>query len=316
MNKSDERFLVTGATGFVGSCIVRELVHRKKRVNILVRNKELNWRLQDVASQINIYECDLLSTSLHEVIDTISPTVIFHLAAYGALPKEEDVDRMIDVNIKGTRNLILTLKKHMFRLFINTGSSSEYGIKDRKMREEDVCEPINDYGVAKVAVTLFCQKIAKTESLPIVTFRLFSPYGYYEKKNRLMPTLIYNSLNNKTIDLTSPSYVRDFIFIEDVVNAYMLAVEKPVTPGEIINIGSGEQSSIGQVAELILKLTGGKSSLQWGAKKGQARQIEPKMWQADIRKAKKILGWEPTFSLKEGLQKTSQWFGKNIHLYE
>lgn len=311
-----DSFLVTGATGFVGSCIARELVHQKKRVNIIVRNKNLNWRLLDIASQLNIYECDLMSESLERVIAKIRPTYIFHLASYGTLAEENDISKMININIKGTLNLIKAVRQNKFKLFIHTGSSSEYGVKNKKMEESDILEPINDYGVTKATSTLFCQKIAKMESLPIITFRLFSPYGYFEEKSRLVPSVILNALSGKPINLSSPDNVRDFIFIEDVVNAYLSSPEGNFPHGAIINIGSGKQHSVAEVVSTILQITKSSSKVNFGRVKRQERQVEPKVWEADISKAVKVLQWKPKNSLEEGLAKTVEWFRLNKRLYE
>jgi len=311
-----ETYLVTGSTGFIGSCITRELVRQKKHVSIIVRNKSLNWRLKEISSYLNIYECNLLSQSLEDVVERIKPTYIFHLASYGSLPRENDIERMLDINIKGTLNLINAVKKNKFKLFINAGSSSEYGIKNNKMKESDILEPINDYGVTKATSTLFCQKIAMMESLPIITFRLFSPYGYFEEKSRLVPSVILNALNNDEINVSSPDHVRDFIFIEDVANAYLSSLHCNFPHGAIINIGSGKQHSVAEVVNIILQLTKSGSKVNFGRVKRQERQVEPKVWEADITKAVKVLQWKPKNSLEEGLAKTVEWFRLNKRLYE
>lgn len=308
-------YLITGATGFVGSCIARELIRQKKHVSIIVRDKRLNWRLQDIISKLDIYECDLLSKSLDTVITKIMPTCLFHLASYGSLPFENITARMIDVNIKGTINLINAVKKNKFKLFINTGTSSEYGIKNKKMKESDIPAPINDYGVIKTAVTLFCQKEAIRNNLPIITLRLFSPYGYVEDKSRLIPSIIINALKNKPIELSFPNIVRDFIFIEDVVNAFIKATESKTNPGEVFNIGAGKQHQVSDVVSLVLQITNSNSKIAWGKVEKQARQIEPKRWEADILKAQKILKWKPEHDLEAGLKKTIEWFRQYSYLY-
>ncbi len=309
-------YLITGATGFIGACLTRELVRQKKHVSVIVRDKRLNWRLHDIASKLDIYECDLLSKSLNIVIAKIKPAYIFHLASYGSLPSENIISQMVDVNIRGTINLINATKKHGFKLFINTGSSSEYGIKSRKMKESDIIAPVNDYGVTKGAATLFCQKEAIRNNLPIITFRLFSPYGYFEDKSRLIPSVIISAFENKSIELSFPNNVRDFIFIEDVVDAYIKATKSKNNPGEIFNIGTGKQHKISEVVNLVLKITNSNSKIVWGKVKKQTRQIEPIRWEANISKAKIILNWKPEYGLKNGLFKTVEWFKAQGNLYD
>lgn len=311
------KFLITGATGFVGSCIVRALIERDESVSVIVRDKNLNWRLRDIAHKLDVNECDLQDPSLGKIIDKIKPSIVFHLAAYGALPTQQNnTDQLIDTNIKGLINFVHAFKNHNLKLFVNTGSSSEYGIKDSPMKESDSLKPINDYGVTKAAATLFCQKIAITEAMPIITLRLFSPFGYFDDKNRLISYVIMSALKNQPIYLSSPKNVRDFIFIDDVINAYLKTVDTKMKSGEIINIGSGSQQSIDKVVKKIIMFTGSKSALQWNKMQKQTRQIEPNMWQADIIKAKKMLNWEPENNISEGLKKTITWFEKNIQYYE
>jgi len=151
-----EIFLVTGATGFIGANMVRRLISEGKDVHVITRNKKLNWRLSDIAPKIKVHEISLLDPGIQKIVREIKPDYIFHLAAYGSLPHEESLDNLIDVNLKGTANLIRALKQNKFKLLINTGSSSEYGVKDELMRETDLPFPVNDYGVIKTATNSIC----------------------------------------------------------------------------------------------------------------------------------------------------------------
>ncbi|HBB76896.1 MAG: hypothetical protein A3J18_02540 [Candidatus Levybacteria bacterium RIFCSPLOWO2_02_FULL_40_18] len=310
------KYLVTGATGFVGSNIVRALIKKGEKVTIITRDKKLNWRLRDIIKEFDVHQLDLVIDDLVPSLKKIRPDYIFHLAAYGVLPNEKNTKKMIDVNLKGAVNLINAASKNPFKLFVNTGTSVEYGVKNRKMRETDVLTPINDYGVTKAAATLYGQRMGIKEGLPIVNFRLFTPFGKYEDKTRLVPSVILSALRNEPIRVSVPTTVRDFVFIEDVVNAYLRVTKLSFEPGEIVNIGSGKQHSIEQIVSLILKITKSYSEVEWGSVKKQDRFIEPEKWEADISRAWQILKWEPKYSIEQGLEKTIKWYSKNQKLYE
>jgi len=310
-----ESYLITGATGFVGANIVRRLVTEGKNVHVLVRDSKLNWRLSDISSKLNIHEIDLLNPDLFIILNKIKPSYIFHLAAYGSLPREDDINKLIDVNLRGTINLINAAKQNRFKLFINTGSSSEYGNKDVPMKETDSIMPINNYGVTKAAATLFAQKEAVRNNLPIITFRLFSPFGPYEEETRIVPYTILSAIKNKPISVGSRTNVRDFVHIDDVVNVYFQACKVKVLPGEIFNIGMGKQHQISDVVSQILLITNSESKIVWNNIKKQIRQVEPNMWEADVSKARKILEWHSRYDLQMGLRKTIEWFNNNYDLY-
>jgi len=309
------RYLITGATGFIGSNIVRELIRRKQHVSIITRSRKLNWRLKDVGKDIEVYCANILDKSLEKAVVKAKSDFIFHLASYGIPPHENDISQMIDVNLKGTINLINAAKKTKFKLFINTGSCFEYGNKTKKIKEADFLEPTNDYAVIKSAITLYCQKEAIREKLPMITLRLFTPFGYFEEGYRLIPSVILSAVNNKPIKVSTPKSVRDFTFIDDVVNAYIKTTKKDLPNGSIFNIGSGKQQNIGEVIETIIRLSKSKSEVQWGAVQKQARYLEPTMLEADLSHTKKILGWKPKNSLESGIIKTVDWFKENNDLY-
>lgn len=311
-----DSYLITGATGFVGANIARRLVKEKKNVHIFTRDKKIGWRLEDISSKLIIHKTDLLSPKLSTIVSKIKPDYIFHLAAYGSLPKEVEMENLINVNLRGTINLIQALKQNKFKLLVNTGSSSEYGVTSKKMAETDLPFPINDYGVVKTAATLYAHKEAVRNSLPIITFRLFSAYGPYEHKPRFIPTVVRAALKNKPILVGNKKNVRDFIYIDDMVDAYLHACNVKVKPGEIFNIGTGKQHQIGDVLERVIKLSKSKSEVKWGVVASQKRQVESGKWEADTVKCAKILKWSARYSLTDGLSKTIEWFSKNDNLYE
>ena len=182
------------------------------------------------------------------------------------------------------------------------------------MRETDILEPDNLYGITKAGATMYCQYIAKTLDLPIVNTRLFAAYGYFEEKERLIPAVIKSYLTKTELKLSSPKPVRDFIFIEDIIDAYLLIIKKvQKIKGEIFNLGTGKQTKIGQVVDTVKKINGFTIKPQYNQIK--LSQTEPKLWIADISKTKKLLGWRAKYNLKQGLEKNIDWFEKNIFLY-
>ena len=308
------KVLITGSTGFIGANLVRRFLEIGAEVHILTRTTSNKWRIDNALKDVNEYYVDLLNyEKLESIILDIAPEIIFHTAIYGSYPFQKDIKKIIESNFIGTVNLVNACKKVDFELLVNTGSSSEYGIKSGPMTEEDVLEPVNDYGVSKAAATLYCQAVARGEKIPVVTLRLFSPYGYYEEPIRLIPSIIISCLKGRNPEVSSPNSVRDYIFVEDVIDAYMQVIETSDIGGEIFNIGYGEQHSVGEVVNKIVELTGNNVWPEWGSVPKRAN--EPNVWQADVTKAKDILKWKPKYSLERGLAKTVKWFMENMILY-
>jgi len=130
----------------------------------------------------------------------------------------------------------------------------------------------------------------------------------------LVPTLVNNCLRGKDLSLTSPKTARDFIFVDDVVEAYLKAAQSPNLAGHIFNIGTGEQSSLEKVVSIIIKLTDVKVEQNWGNMSN--RSFDTNTWLADISKARRILKWQPKHNLEKGLSKTISWFKMNSQLYQ
>ncbi len=307
---------VTGASGFVGANVTRLFIEKGYDVYVLLRGKIIPWRLKEIAHKVQMIQGDICQSQTSRLIQKLHPDYIFHLATYGAYPQETEVDRMVQVNVKGTINMIQAALLVRPKLFINTGSSSEYGVKEQAMKETDMLAPINDYGVTKAAATLYCQKEALRAGLAVITFRLFSVYGPYEAKQRLIPSLILGALKNLPISLSHHDHVRDFLYTKDVASAYLAATTATHTSGAIYNIGSAKQTSVEDVAKLIIALTKSSSRLDWGQVQKQERQMEPAHWLADRTKALRVFGWKPRHTLRSGLESAITWFKKRQQSYE
>jgi len=308
---SSKKIIVTGGLGFVGSHMVRRLVKEGYNVTIFAKKTTDTDKISDVLPSITILHEDLSDPiRLSKRVGEIMPTGIFHFAASniqsGITSSNEDVIR---VNISGTVNLLSCLSKIPYDFFIQTGSFLECGEKKHPLRENDFPEPSDLYSISKLAGTLFGQAEARKNNKPILTFRLFTPYGPDIQKGRLVRNVIENALKNEPIHLTSPNITRDFIFTEDVSDLLFSAIpHAKAFSGEIFNLGSGTSSSIETLVNEVLQITDSKSKVMWGAFHSVAYDSDT--WCADMSKTLSSFSWQPKNTLHEGLIKTINHFKK------
>ncbi|VVB93004.1 GDP-L-fucose synthase [uncultured archaeon] len=310
------KILVIGATGFIGANLVRRLIEGNE-VHIITRMSSDKWRLTNILSDLKDHTVDLLNEEkLKDLVKQIKPEVIFHLATsgmYGGVHASEK--EVIETNFLGTVNLINACKDIDYKCFVNTGSSSEYGPKKYPMKETDLCEPVNIYGISKCSATLYGNLIARTKGKPIITFRLFSPFGPYDDKSRLMTYAITNALQNKTLMLANPNSVRDYIYIEDVLDLYEQSIEfASEFKGEIFNVGNGSQKATSYIVNKIIEITKSESDIKWDSFPG--REHDTDKWEADIEKVRKYFNWQPKYHIDEGIADTIMWFENNLALYK
>ena len=306
MSLSDERFFVTGATGFVGAFLVRKLADLGCEVHLLERENAKRWRLRDVENAFTFHRGDLTDLEgLRKIVSNVQPTVIYHLGVHGAYPFQTDADETIRTNVFGSWNLLKACSDIDYKVFVNTGSSSEYGSKPHAMRESDVLDPDSYYAVAKSAQTLICRHTARIDKRPINTFRLFSVYGPYEEPSRLVPTVIRSCLEGRELKMVSPETARDFIYVGDVVDAYLRIDELSGPYGEVFNIGTGVQSTVRDVVEACLQATGANPKVSWGAM--PHRPWDTETWVADCTKVRRMLNWTASTGLEQGIAKTVEW---------
>ncbi len=310
-----KKIFITGGGGFIGANLARKLVEQKYQVHLLLKKSTNPWRLKDLRSKIHVHTLDLLDTKrLAMLFKRTHPAIIYHSAAYGRSEDQADEEKMIDVNIKGTLSLLEASRSVGYTLLVNIGSSSEYGFKKKPMKESDIVKPASFYAVSKASATYLCSVFAKQWKKPIVTIRPFSVFGPFEEKTRFIPTIMRALLEQKPILLTSGRVRRDFIFIDDFVDACLtLITHAKNVSGTIINLGSGKEYTNDEVVKMLFKITR-KTTL---VKKGSfpKRSWDTNHWMSDNRLARKLLKWKPKTTLDKGLYKTYIWFEENLNLY-
>lgn len=298
--------LVTGASGFVGSNLFRMIAHQRSDVFAVVQ-REKNWRLQDIRDQ-QILAADLNDeNAVKNLLDGVMPQTVFDCVAYGAYSFEKDADLIYKTNFLSTRRLIGMLADRPFTAFVHAGSSSEYGSNCAGPLETAICEPNSDYAVSKVATSSHLSYMGKCRQFPCVNLRLYSVYGPLEDTSRLMPNLIREALSGRLPPLVDPETSRDFVYIDDVCHAFILAAAKmnPSLFGESLNIGSGKKTTVAQLVDVARDIFG--VTVQPSYNSMEARSWDLREWYSNPEKAELMLGWRAQTPLTEGLKKMSAW---------
>jgi UDP-glucose 4-epimerase len=302
--------LVTGANGFIGSHLTRRLLSLGAEISIFVRPQASLWRIMDIKDKIKIYPVDIKDFETVKVsVKKIDPVKVYHLAAYVDVSRSfELIDEMIDNNIKGTVNVLMALKESNcnFDCFVNTGISEEYGDNEAPFLETQTPNPVSPYSASKVAGTYFCGMMHKTQCMPIVTLRPFLTYGPYQVSNMLIPGLIKKCLLNEEFQMTKGEQTRDVNYVGDIVDGYIKASLAKEAIGEIINLASGREHQVKDVARLIIGLIGTKVMPDMGILPYRAG--ETMHYYGSNAKAKKLLGWQSKVGLEEGLKTTISWY--------
>jgi len=311
------RILITGGTGFIGSNLIRKLSPSNNEVHLLTRNSSDFWRISDIQDDLNIYKVELKQKKLEDIVKKINPELVFHCAAYGTNSKENDYSKMIKTNLHGTLNLFSALSNLNVKRIVNLGSVFEYGIKSghRGFLETNSLNPLTFYGITKASQTNIAQYFFKLRSLPVTTLRLFTPYGKFESKGRLVSDIMFAIINNKKLGISSPKSVRDFIFIDDVIDAMLKASKIPNIEGEIFNIGAGKSNPVKKIVEICKKFTNYNNDISLLESQKRDYDISGGKGYANVQKAKKILHWKPKNSIEQGLKKSYQWHQKHYSLY-
>ncbi len=306
-----KRVLLTGGTGFVGANLARRLLAEGHEVHLLVRRAHDPWRLADLAGRFHWHPVGLAGCGrLAALVRELRPHWVFHLAAHGAYPAQTDVRRMVHTNLLGTIHLVEACLAAGFEAFVHTGSSSEYGHKGQAPAEEERLEPNSAYAVTKASATMYCRHVARAWDAPFVTLRLYSVYGPFEEPTRLIPTLIREGMRGRLPPLARAAIARDFVFTDDVTDAYLrAAAHAGERRGAIYNVGTGVQTSLRAVVEVARKVLGIAAEPVWGSMPD--RCWDTTTWVADSRKVRRELGWEPRHDLEDGFRRTVEWYRRS-----
>jgi len=303
-----KRVVLTGGTGFVGANLARRLLRDGHELHLLVRPGYQPWRIQAIRPDLRLHEVRLHDTeAVSHLVGRIRPEWVFHLAAHGAYSWQTDWEQMVQTNIQGTMSLLSACLATGFEAFVNTGSSSEYGLQDHPPAESEALEPNSHYAITKAAATLLCRHTAQSRQVHVPTLRLYSVFGPYEEPGRLLPALILRGLKGELPPMADPDVARDFVYVDDVVEAYLLAASKR-TPerGPVYNVGTGVQTTLREAVRVARETMGIAVEPAWSAMPN--RSWDATVWVSNNRKIHLELGWQPRRTFADGFGLMLDWF--------
>ncbi len=298
--------LVTGGSGFVGANLFRMLAAHRSDV-FAVEQRAKSWRLADVKDEF-VLTVDLTDpAAVKNLVQTIGPQTVFDCVAYGGYAFESDPERIYRTNFTALTTLTGLLREGRFAAYVHAGSSSEYGTNCSAPSEEGALEPNSFYSVSKIAAASHLRFLGKHHGFPCVNLRLYAVYGPLEDTSRLIPQVLRAASKGDFPKFVDARISRDFVYVDDVCRAFVLAAAKmhPGLYGESYNIGTGERTTIGELATLVKTTFAVPGEPVFGAMNNRAWDLAE--WYAEPAKAEGELGWRSTTALVDGLRATFAW---------
>jgi NAD dependent epimerase/dehydratase len=312
LNWNGKRVLVTGAGGFVGSHLAERLVESGARVRALVHYNALGtWGWLDESSKRNDIEvmagdvCDRDSVS--NAMQRIE--IVFHLAALIAIPYSYQAPvSYVRTNVEGTLNILQVARETGVERLVHTSTSEVYGTAQYvPINEGHPLQGQSPYSASKIGADKLAEAFHLSFDLPLVIVRPFNTFGPRQSARAVVPTIITQCLGGHEVRLGNVQPTRDLNYVTNIVEGFVLAGHSPDALGQTINIGSGREISVGDLAQLIARLAGRPITVRCEEDRMRPPNSEVERLLADNTLARRLLHWEPTVGLEEGLVKTIDW---------
>lgn len=316
----NSKIMVTGADGFIGSHLTEELIRQGYDVRAFVYYNSFNsWGWLDQTSNEIKKNLDVFSGDIrdpHGVKEAMRGcTHVLNLAALIAIPYSyHSPDTYVDTNIKGTLNVVQAARELNVEKVIHTSTSEVYGTaKYVPIDENHPLQGQSPYSASKIGADQMALSFYKSFDTPVSIIRPFNTYGPRQSARAVIPTIIGQlAAGNTNIKLGAISPTRDFNFVKDTVNGFISVMNSDKSNGEVINIGSNYEVSIGETAEMIADIMNVRLTIETDEQRIRPDKSEVERLWADNQKAKDILGWEPNYGekdgLRRGLEETIEWF--------
>lgn len=316
MKLKNKKILVTGSDGFIGSHLTEELVRQGYDVRAFVFYNSFNsWGWLDTfrkeqLDKIDIFTGDIRDPNgVRQAMQGID--MVFHLAALIAIPfSYHSPDSYVDTNIKGTLNVLQAARDSGCSRVLITSTSEVYGTAQYvPIDEKHPFQGQSPYSATKIGADRIAESFFRSFNSPVTIVRPFNTYGPRQSARAVIPTIIIQLLNGKKeLKLGSVYPTRDFIFVKDTVAGFIAIAETPITIGEEINIASQQEISIGQIASEIINQINPKAKIVSEEIRLRPEKSEVERLLGSNKKMCRLTGWQPQYTLKQGIKKTIEWF--------
>ena len=320
MNWMGKKVLVTGAGGFIGSHLTEHLVASGAQVRGFVHYNALGtWGWLDQSSVKN--EMDVIAGDIADRDSVLTAAkdvdVIFHLAALIAIPYSYDAPASyVRTNIEGTLNVLQAARLYDVERVVHTSTSEVYGTAQyAPIDEAHPLQGQSPYSASKIGADKQVEAFHLSFGVPVVTVRPFNTFGPRQSARAVIPTIITQCLTGDVIRLGSLHPTRDLNYVANTVEGFVMAAATPAAIGQTINLGSGREISIGDLAQLIAQLMDKNMTVECDTDRLRPSKSEVERLIADDALAQALLGWKPTVSLEDGLIKTIAWLQNNLERY-
>ena len=260
----------------------------------------------------DIRETDLLKQALKDV------DIVFHLAALIAIPYSyASPSSYIKTNVEGTLNLLQTGLECSVEKIIHTSTSEVYGTAQYiPIDEKHPLQGQSPYSASKIGADMVAESFYRSFNLPVTTVRPFNTYGPRQSARAIIPTLILQMLKDTTIRVGSLHPIRDFTYVGDTVDGFIKAAEAEEINGKVINIGSNQGISIGDLTDTLAQIVGKEITVECEEERVRPAHSEVNRLLCNNQRAKELMQWQPTVNLTEGLAKTVNWFKDHQHAFK
>jgi NAD dependent epimerase/dehydratase len=318
-----KRVIVTGAGGFIGSHLVEALLHEGAKVTAFVRYNSrgdpglLRFLDKELLSKVEIEAGDLQDEdAVRQAVR--GSQLVFHLGALISIPYSyHHPVETAKTNLLGTLNVLAACREFGVERLIHTSSSEVYGTaRIVPINEQHPLQGQSPYSASKIGADKLVESYFDTYDLPTVTVRPFNTFGPRQSARGVIPTIITQALLQNEIRLGNTSAIRDFTYVEDTVKGFLRAATCREAIGGTFNLGTGREISIGELVNLVIILVGRKVPVVADVQRLRPEASEVQRLISDNSMAKEVLGWSPSVTLEDGLQKTIQWINANLGIYK